>query len=42
MAARGMRRLLDYDFDVLLLSHGRNLMSSAKDEVSNLCRGYLS
>jgi len=42
MAARGMRRLLDYDFDVLLLSHGRNLMSGAKDEVSNLCREYLS
>ena len=42
MAARGMRRLLDYDFDVLLLSHGKNLMSGAKDEISNLCRGYLS
>jgi hydroxyacylglutathione hydrolase len=37
MAARGVRRLLEYDFDVLLLSHGKNLMSNAKRKVSELC-----
>ena len=42
MAARGIARLLNYDFDVLLLSHGKNLMSDAKREVADLCRGCLS
>jgi glyoxylase-like metal-dependent hydrolase (beta-lactamase superfamily II) len=37
MAARGVRRLLEYDFDVLLISHGKNLMSDAKRMVSELC-----
>lgn len=37
MAARGVRRLLEYDFDVLLISHGKNLMSDAKRKVSELC-----
>ena len=37
MAARGVRRLLEYDFDVLLLSHGKNLIRDAKRNVSELC-----
>ncbi len=38
MAARSVRRLLEYDFDVLLISHGKNLMSDAKRKVSELCQ----
>lgn len=36
MAAREIRRLLEYDFDILLLSHGKNIMSSAKKRVEEL------
>jgi len=42
MAAREITRLLDYDFEILLLSHGKNLMSDAKREVANLCERILS
>jgi glyoxylase-like metal-dependent hydrolase (beta-lactamase superfamily II) len=37
MAAREIRRLLEYDFDKLLLSHGKNLMGDVKGEVERLC-----
>jgi len=37
MAAREIKRLLEYDFDKLLLSHGNNLMRDAKGEVERLC-----
>jgi hypothetical protein len=37
MAAWEIRRLLEYDFDKLLLSHGKNLMGNAKREVKRLC-----
>jgi len=37
MAAREIRRLLDYDFDNLLLSHGKNLLGDAKSAVEELC-----
>ena len=36
MAAGEIRRLLEYDFDKLLLSHGKNLMGDAKREVERL------
>ncbi len=36
MAAREIRRLLDYDFDKLLLAHGKNILSDAKSEVEKL------
>jgi glyoxylase-like metal-dependent hydrolase (beta-lactamase superfamily II) len=39
MAAREIARLLDYDFNTLLLSHGKNLMNDAKNMVVNLVRG---
>ncbi len=35
-ATRGLRRLLDYDFDKLMLSHGKNLMRGAKGRVEDL------
>jgi len=36
-ATREISRLLDYDFDNLLLSHGRNLLGDAKGAVDELC-----
>jgi glyoxylase-like metal-dependent hydrolase (beta-lactamase superfamily II) len=36
MAAREIRRLLDYDFDKLLLAHGKNILRNAKEEVEKL------
>jgi len=36
MAAKEIRRLLDYDFDKLLLSHGKNILGNAKREVEKL------
>lgn len=36
-ATREIKRLLDYDFDVLLITHGRNITESARDEVKELC-----
>lgn len=37
MAEREIRRLLSYDFDSLLLSHGKNLLMGAKSRVRKLC-----
>jgi glyoxylase-like metal-dependent hydrolase (beta-lactamase superfamily II) len=36
MAAREIKRLLDYDFDMLLLAHGKNILKDAKREVEKL------
>ncbi|MBS7638335.1 MBL fold metallo-hydrolase [Candidatus Bathyarchaeota archaeon] len=36
-AKRELKRLLFYDFDILLLSHGRNLLRDAKRKVKMLC-----
>lgn len=36
-AKRGIKRLLEYDFDVLLVSHGSNTMVDARDKVKKLC-----
>jgi glyoxylase-like metal-dependent hydrolase (beta-lactamase superfamily II) len=36
LAAREIRRLLAYDFDKLLLSHGKNILKNAKDKVEEL------
>jgi glyoxylase-like metal-dependent hydrolase (beta-lactamase superfamily II) len=36
MAAREIRRLLDHDFDKLLLSHGKSIMVGAKKRVEEL------
>lgn len=37
MAEREIKRLLFYDFDALLLSHGKNLLKGAKNKVRMLC-----
>lgn len=37
MAESGIKRLLFYDFDSLLLSHGKNLIKGAKSRVRMLC-----
>ena len=36
-AAREIRRLFDYDFDAILLTHGKNTMAGAKEKVKALC-----
>ena len=36
-AAREIKRLLNYDFDAILLTHGKNTMKGAKDRVKALC-----
>ena len=36
MAAREIKKLLDYDFDKLLLAHGKNILLDAKSEVEKL------
>ncbi len=36
MARREIRRLLGYDFDKLLLAHGKNILRNAKEEVEKL------
>jgi glyoxylase-like metal-dependent hydrolase (beta-lactamase superfamily II) len=36
MAKREIRRLLNYDFDKLLLAHGKNILRDAKREVEKL------
>lgn len=38
-AKKELRRLLTYEFDNLLLSHGRNLLGDAKRRVKMLCEG---
>jgi len=35
-AERGIKRLLDYDFDVLLITHGKDTMKDAKSRVKEL------
>jgi glyoxylase-like metal-dependent hydrolase (beta-lactamase superfamily II) len=37
-ASRGIKRLLDYDFDTLLITHGKNVMRGAKERVKELCK----
>jgi len=37
MAEKGIKRLLFYDFEALLLSHGKNLLKDAKNRVRLLC-----
>ncbi len=37
-ASREIRRLMDYDFEVLLITHGKNTMENAKEKVKELCR----
>lgn len=36
VAAKEIRKLLDYDFDKLLLAHGKNILSNARSEVEKL------
>lgn len=36
MAAKEIRRLLNYDFDMLLLSHGKNILNDGKSLVEKL------
>jgi glyoxylase-like metal-dependent hydrolase (beta-lactamase superfamily II) len=36
LAAKGIKKLLNYDFNKLLLSHGKNLMRGAKKRVEDL------
>ena len=36
-AAREIKRLYDYDFDAILLTHGKNTMTGAKEKVKALC-----
>jgi glyoxylase-like metal-dependent hydrolase (beta-lactamase superfamily II) len=36
LAAHEIRKLLAYDFDKLLLSHGKNILKNAKDKVEEL------
>ena len=36
MAKREIKKLLDYDFDKLLLAHGKNILENAKEEVEKL------
>jgi len=37
-ASREIRRLMDYDFEALLITHGKNTMENAKEKVKELCR----
>lgn len=36
-AAREIKRLMDYDFDALLITHGKNILKGAKEKVKGLC-----
>ena len=36
MAKREIRKLLDYDFDKVLLAHGKNILRNAKEQVEKL------
>jgi glyoxylase-like metal-dependent hydrolase (beta-lactamase superfamily II) len=38
MAAREIKKLLEYDFDKLLLAHGKNILTDAKSEVEKLVK----
>jgi hypothetical protein len=35
-ATQGIKRLLDYDFDYLLITHGKDVMGDAKKRVQRL------
>ena len=37
-ARREIRRLMDYDFDSLLITHGKNTMKGAKEKIEKLCK----
>jgi hydroxyacylglutathione hydrolase len=37
-ASREIRRLMDYDFDSLLITHGKNTMKGAKEKIDKLCK----
>jgi len=37
-ASREIRRLMEYDFEVLLITHGKNTTENAKEKVKELCR----
>ncbi len=37
-ASRGIKRLMDYNFDALLITHGKNTLVGAKEKVKDLCR----
>ena len=37
-ASREIRRLMEYDFDALLITHGKNTMQGAKEKVEKLCK----
>ena len=39
MAEAGIKRLLFYDFDALLLAHRKNVLKNAKGRVRTLCEG---
>lgn len=36
-ASREIRRLMDYDFEALLITHGKNTLENAKEKVKELC-----
>lgn len=37
-ASKGIKRLMDYDFEALLITHGKNTLVGAKEKVKDLCR----
>jgi glyoxylase-like metal-dependent hydrolase (beta-lactamase superfamily II) len=37
MAKEGIKKLLDYDFEAILLTHGKNSMENAKEKIKRLC-----
>jgi len=37
-ASREIKRLMEYDFDSLLITHGKNTMHGAKEKVEKLCK----
>jgi len=37
-ASQEIRRLMEYDFDALLITHGKNTMKGAKEKVEKLCK----
>jgi glyoxylase-like metal-dependent hydrolase (beta-lactamase superfamily II) len=36
-ATREINRLLDYDFEALLITHGKKIMKNAKKTIEELC-----
>jgi hydroxyacylglutathione hydrolase len=37
-ASREIKRLMDYEFDALLITHGKNTLEGAKEKVKGLCK----